>query len=233
MAEVRLQATKRAETGKGPARRARRAGRLPATVYGHGMDPVSIELDRREFVTALHTDAGMNVLLDLELDGDTFLTLTKELQRDPVRGSVLHADFVRIDRTQEVEVEVPVHIVGEAPGVDEGGVLEQPLFQIHVRCRAVDVPESIDADVSALTIGDSLRVSDLSEGRSFTILNDPESVVASVVPPISEADLEPDLGIEPTEVTEEEAAEAAAEGEVPAEGAAPAEAAGDEGGSEG
>jgi large subunit ribosomal protein L25 len=213
MAEVKLTALMRADTGKGAARRARASGRVPAIVYGRGMEPVAISVDRREFVTALLTDAGMNVLLDIEYDGQTTLALTRELQRDPVRGTLLHADFVKIDRTQEVEVEVPVHIVGESPGVKEGGVLENPLFQLHVRCLPANVPQSIDADISALEVGDSLRVSDLAAGRDFVILNDPDSVVASVAAPISEAELEAmeaEAGVT-TEESEEAAAEAAAE----------------------
>jgi large subunit ribosomal protein L25 len=198
MAEVRLKATRRGDAGKGSARRTRAAGRVPGVVYGRGMDPVAISVDRREFVTALLSDSGMNTLLDLDIEGDTTLALTKELQRDPVRGTLLHADFVKIDRTVEVEVEVPVHIVGEAPGAKEGGVLEHPLFTVHVRSLPGDVPETIDADVSSLNMGDSLRVADLAEGRSFTILDDPETVVASVVAPISEealASAEADAGV--------------------------------------
>lgn len=222
MAEVRLQAKVRSDAGKGSARRTRAAGRVPGVVYGRGMDPVAISVDRREFVTALLSDSGMNTLLDLEIDGDTTLALTKELQRDPVRGTLLHADFVKIDRTVEVEVEVPVHIVGEAPGAKEGGVLENPLFTVHVRSLPGDVPESIDADVSTLNLGDSLRVSDLAEGRAFTILDDPETVVASVVAPISEealASAEADAGIGASEDAEIAAAGAeGATGEEAAEG---------------
>ena len=215
MAEIRLLADKRTETGKGSARRTRRGGRVPAIVYGRGMEPLSISVDRRQFVTALSTDAGMNVLLDIEVDGGTTLALTRELQRDPVRGTLLHADFVKVDRTQEVEVEVPIHLVGEAPGAKAGGVLEQPLFQAHVRCRPGDVPDSIEADVSRLEIGDSLRVSDLAEGRAFHILTDPEEVVANVVAPISEeelAALEAGAGIEQEPSEEEMAEEQAAQG---------------------
>jgi large subunit ribosomal protein L25 len=214
MAEVRLKALVRDAIGKGGSRRTRATGRVPAVVYGQGMEPISISVDRREFVTALHTDAGMNVLLDLEIDGDTTLALTRELQRDPVRGTLLHADFVKIDRTQAVEVEVPVHIVGDSPGVKEGGVLENPLFQLHVRSLPGNVPESIDADVSGLAIGDALRVADLAGGRDFEILNDPDSVVASVAAPISEAELE---------AMEAEAGAVAEEGEAATE-AAPTEA---------
>lgn len=216
MAEVRLQAKVRGDAGKGSARRTRAAGRVPGVVYGRGMDPITISVDRREFVTALLSDSGMNTLLDLDIDGSTTLALTKELQRDPVRGTLLHADFIKVDRTVEVEVEVPVHVVGEAPGAREGGVLEHPLFTVHVRSLPGDVPEEIEADVSNLNLGDTLRVADLAEGRAFTILDDPETVVASVVAPISEealASLEADAGISAPEGGDDaEAARLAAEG---------------------
>jgi large subunit ribosomal protein L25 len=219
MAEVKLSALMREGTGKGPSRRARADGRVPAIVYGRGMEPLSISVDRREFVTALQTDAGMNVLLDIEVDGETTLALTRELQRDPVRGTLLHADFVKIDRTQEVEVEVPVHLVGDSPGVKEGGVLENPLFQLHVKSLPGNVPQSIEADISGLNVGDALRVVDLAGGRDFEILNDPDAVVASVAAPITEAELE---------AMEAEAGAVAEEGEAVAEGA-PTEATEEEG----
>jgi large subunit ribosomal protein L25 len=233
MAEVKLNATKRAGTGKGAARQSRLSGKVPGVVYGLGIDPLAIEVDRREFVTALHTDAGMNVLLDLRVDGTEILALTKELQRDPVRGTLLHADFIKVDRMVEIEVEVPVHLVGEAPGAKEGGVLEHPLFTVHVRCRPTDVPEAIEADVSGLNIGDALRVAELAGGKDFTILNDPDSVVASVAAPISEEELE---AMEAAVATEEEEEEPAAveEGEGAEEAGEAAEGAeGAEGASEG
>ncbi|HWC15267.1 MAG TPA: 50S ribosomal protein L25/general stress protein Ctc [Actinomycetota bacterium] len=217
MAEVTLKAIKREDTGKGAARRARAGGRVPAIVYGQGMEPLAIEVDRREFVTALHTDAGMNVLLNIEVDGSKTTALTRELQTDPVRGTLLHADFVSVDLTQEVEVEVPVHLVGEAPGAKGGGVLENPLFTLHVRCLPTDVPEAIDADISGLEIGDALRVSDLSEGRAFHILNDPESVVASVAAPISEEQLEAMVAEVGAEGVEEQPTEAPAGEPAPAD----------------
>lgn len=234
MAEVKLTAFKRDEVGKGAARRARAAGRVPGIVYGKGMEPLSIEVDRREFVTALHTDAGMNVLLDLQIEGKTTLALTKELQRDPVRGTLLHADFIQIDRKQEVEVEVPLHLTGEAEGAKEGGVLQHPLSTLHVRCLVTAVPESIDVDISHLNIGDAVRVSDLGEAGGYTVLNDPETVIASVTTPISEEELEAAIeevaGEEPEIVGE---GEAAPEGEGEAEGEAAAEEGGGEEASEG
>ena len=219
MAEVKLAALKRAATGKGPARQARMAGRVPATLYGHGIDPVSIDVDRRDLITAFHTDAGMNVLLDIEIDGDNTLAIARELQRDPVKGTLLHADFVMVDRTEEIEVEVPLHLVGESTGVKSGGVLEQPLFTLHVRCTVTDVPDGIDADISALDIGDSLRVADLALDANFTILNEPDLPVATVAAPISEEEfeaMEAEAGIE--QEAPEMVGEEVEEGEEPAEG---------------
>jgi large subunit ribosomal protein L25 len=128
-----------------------------------------------------------------------------------VRGTLLHADFVMVDLKQEVEVEVPVHMVGEAQGAKEGGVLEQPLFTVTVRCLPTEVPEQIEADVSGLNIGDSLRVAELAEAKTFHILNDPEDIVASVAQPISEEELE---AMEAGVTAEAPEAEEAAEGEV-------------------
>ena len=227
MAEVTLKASMREDTGKGSARRSRASGRVPAVVYGRGIDPLAIEVDRRDFVTALHTDAGMNVLLSIEVDGTKTTAITRELQRDPVKGTLLHADFVKVDLTQEIEIEVPVHLVGESPGAKEGGVLEHPLFTIHVRCLPTEVPEGIDADVSGLNIGDVLRVSDLAAGVNFEILNDPDSVVASVAAPISEEQLQAmvaEVGAEGEEAEPEAAPEGEAEpGEEPAEAGEAAE----------
>ena len=191
MAEVKLHVTKRDATGKGVARRARAAGKVPGVVYGRGMDPVAIEVDRRQFVQALQTDAGMNVLLGLDLDGETITTLPRQLQRDPVRGTLLHADFLKIDMSVEVEAEVPVHLVGgeESPGVREGGVLEHPLFTVTVSALPADVPESIEADVSALNIGDQLRIEHLPASGKFRFLQDPDTVVAAVAQPVSEEEL--------------------------------------------
>ncbi len=191
MAEVKLEVTKREASGKGVARRARAAGKVPGVVYGRGMDPVAVEVDRREFIQALQTDAGMNVLLGLKLDGETITTLPRQIQRDPVKGTLLHADFVKVDLTVEVEAEVPVHLIGgeDAPGVREGGVLEHPLFMVTVRCLPADVPESIDADVSHLNIGDQIRVEDLTSTGKFEFVQEPDIVVAAVAQPVSEEEL--------------------------------------------
>ncbi len=210
MAEVRIKAYKRETTGKGAARRARAGGKVPAVIYGRDMESFPIAVDRRELALAFQTDAGMNVLLNVELDGRSFLALTKELQRDPVRGSLLHADFFKVDAAEAVEVEVPVHLVGESAGVKEGGVLEQPLHTVQVRCLPLDVPEAVEADISGLRVGDSLRVGDIKSDGKFEILSDADTIVAVVAAPISAEELEAMEAAVSGEVTEAAAAEAEA-----------------------
>lgn len=208
MAEVKLEVVKREGTGKGVARRARAAGKVPGVVYGRGMDPVAIEVDRRQFVQALQTDAGMNVLLELKIDGSTITTLARQIQRDPVRGTLLHADFVKVDMNVEVEAEIPLHVVGgeDAPGVREGGVLEHPFFTVTVKALPANLPESVEVDASALAIGDSLRISDIPAMDGVEFVQDPETVVVSVAQPVSEeqlAAMEADAGAAGEEPTVE------------------------------
>jgi large subunit ribosomal protein L25 len=213
MAEYKLAAEPRSETGKGPARRARAAGRVPAVLYGHGMDPVHLYVDARELGFAMRTDAGGNVLLELQVGKDRHLALPREIQRHPLRGSFTHVDFLAVRRGEKVTVNVPVHLVGEAVGVREnGGIADQDLYQLNLEAEVTRVPESIEVDITALDVGDVLRVSDVSVPRGVTILDDPEASVVSVVAPAAA-------------VAEEAAEEAlAAEGEAAEGEAAGAEA---------
>jgi large subunit ribosomal protein L25 len=221
MSEYKLAAEPRDGKGKGPARRARAEGRVPAVLYGHGMDPQHLSVDARDFNFAMRTDAGSNVLLSLEVKGKKHLALAKEVQRHAIRGDYLHIDFLAVRRGEKVTVQVPVHLTGEAPGVREGGVADQDIYTLNVEAEVTAVPESIEADISALNIGDVLRVSDLTAPSGVTILDDPEASVLSVVAPTVEAEPE-------TEAAEgEEGAEG--EGGETAEGEAGAESSGDSG----
>ena len=230
--EVKLTAEPRESVGKGAARKARSAGKVPAVLYGPDLEPKRLAVDARELWHALHTDAGTNVLINLQLDGDTFLTMPREIQRDIVRGTLLHVDFLRIRRDVAIQVDVPIHLVGESVGVKEGGVVEHHLWELKVEVLPTDVPESLEADITDLGIGDSLHVSDLKIPEFLTVITPPEETLVSVVPP-------PVLVVEPTEAELEAAAEAAeaaaAEGEEGAEPAAEGEGGGEppaEGGGE-
>jgi len=210
MSEYKLAAEPRSDTGKGANRRARAAGRVPAVLYGHGMAPEHLSVGAREFGHALRTDAGANVLIELSVGADKHLALAKEVQRHPVRGTFTHVDFLLVRRGDKVHVQVPVHLVGEAPGVREGGIADQDLYLANVEAEVTNVPEQIEADVSGLGIGDVLRVADLKAPEGATILDDPEAPVVSVVAPAAFEEPEP---------AEEEAVEAA-EGAEGAEAAA-------------
>ncbi len=200
--EQKLKADRREDSGKGAARKARAAGRVPGVVYGHGADPLHISVDARDLFHTLHTEAGVNVLVDLRVDGDHFLAMPREVQRDHLRGRLLHVDFLRIARDEKITVEVPIQLVGESHGVKEGGVIEHHLWTLQVECFPQDVPTSIDADVSALGLNESLKVEDLQLPDKLQLQTPLEEVVVSVVPPQV-------LKLE----EEEEALEEAAEGE--------------------
>jgi large subunit ribosomal protein L25 len=215
MSEYKLAAENRSDAGKGAARRLRASGRVPAVLYGHGTKPQHLSVDARQFGQALRTDAGVNVLISLEVGRDQHLALAKEIQRHPVRGDLLHVDFIQVRRGEKVHVQVPVHLVGEAPGAREGGILDQDLYQVNVEAEVTAVPEAVEADVSGLGIGEVLRVADLKAPAGAVILDDPEASVVSVVAPTVEAEPEAEEAeeAEAAEGAEGAAPEAAGEGE--------------------
>lgn len=208
--EVKLKAESRTDTGKGPARRARMSGRVPGVLYGPEMEPLRLSVDARELWHALHTDAGTNVLIDLQLDGEQYLSMPREVQRDILRGTLLHVDLIRIRHDVAIQVDVPVHPVGESAGVKEGGVLEHHLWELHVECLPTNVPESLEVDISELQVGDSLKVEAVEVPEGVTILTPAEETILSVVPP-------PVMELPEEEAAAEEGEEAV-EGEAPAEG---------------
>jgi large subunit ribosomal protein L25 len=231
--EFKLEAEKRDGTGKGVARKLRAQGQVPAVLYGHGMAPVSVSVDAKDLGHALHTDAGANVLVDLHVGSDKHLVLAREIQRNHLRGELLHVDFLVIRRDEKITVQIPINVEGESPGVKQGGVVEHHLWEISAESLPGDVPQSIEVDISKLEIGDSFRVGDLATLPGVTILTPEEETILSVVTPqvleVEEAAAE---GEEAVAEGEEGAAAEAAEG---GEGAAPSEAPaeGEGGGGEG
>jgi large subunit ribosomal protein L25 len=217
--ERKLKAEPRDGTGKGVARKIRASGRVPAVVYGQGAEALPVTVDAKELFHLLHTDAGMNVLVDLRVDSDQMLAMPREVQRDHIRGTFIHVDFLRIARDEKITVDVPVHLVGESHGVKEGGVVEHHLWTLQVECLPQDVPSAIEADISALGVGDSLKVVELKAPAKTTILTPPEETVVSVVPPQVLRALE-ELEAEEAAAAEAAEAEAIAEGiiEAPVEG---------------
>lgn len=216
---VPLTVEKREETGKGPARRMRAAGLLPGVVYGLGREAVPVSIPRRAFERIYVGSEGANVLIDLTVPGvereASIAAIIKEVQRDPVNRSLLAVDFQWVSLREEIEVEVPIEVVGRAPGVvDEGGVVQQQLHTVAVTCLPTEIPEHIEANIEGMQIGDSLHVADLPEIPGVTYVPDPDEVVLTIAPPISEADLETRVEEEIEELVELEVGE---EGEAEAE----------------
>jgi large subunit ribosomal protein L25 len=210
MDEIVLTAATGRTTGTRPSRRLRREGSIPAVVYGLDQDPVSVTVEWTDLRRAITTDAGLNAVIQIDIDGDRHMSLVRDVQRHPVRRDVLHVDFIRIDPDQEVVVDVPIVLVGEADEVtNNDGMVDQNLFALTVSAAPDNIPTEIELDVSALTIGDSLRVADLVLPAGVTTEVDPEDAVAVAM--ITRSTLE-QLAAEEAAAEEAAAAEAAAEG---------------------
>ncbi len=184
--QVTLKAEQREGRGKGSARKLRAEGKLPAVVYGADAEPIALTLNTHDTEHLFYSISVDNTIVNLEVEGKKVPvpTLVRDIQTHPVRPELLHVDFYRIQTGVEVELEVPIHLEGTPTGVrDDGGVLEQPIHHLPIRCVPADIPEEIVIDVSALEIGDSLHVEDLSLPEGVEALLEPRRTVCSVQVP--------------------------------------------------
>lgn len=206
MAEITLKAEAGRERGTGPSKRIRAEGRIPGVVYGLDADPVAVVVEWKPLRAALTTEAGLNALIQLEVDGQRALTIVKELQRHPVKGNVIHLDFLRVSADAEITVDVPIVLTGEAEKVErQDGTVDHLLFTLSVNAKPADIPNEISIDISDLDLGDAIRVSDLTLPPGVTTdVDDEETVVTAQ---ISSTTLEADA------IAEADAAEAAEQSE--------------------
>jgi large subunit ribosomal protein L25 len=179
-----LKSARRSDGGKGVARKLRVTGRIPAVYYGRGEAPIPLVVSLKELEEVIHKAEGSNVIVDLKVEGDAERkALIREIQRDPVLGSILHLDLQHISLTERIIVEVPIVLIGTPIGVkDGGGILEHLLREVEVECLPTDIPSKLEVEVSALNIGDTLHVSDIKANR-VTIKTDAGRAIAAVVPP--------------------------------------------------
>ena len=194
--QARLTARIREERGKGAARQLRAAGRVPAVLYGHGEETRALSLDAHELSRLFSKISIENTLLTLTLEGDGASTgelkaLVREVQVSPSRGDVLHVDFYQVHAGERVHVEVPIRLVGTPEGVKTGGILQQPLTDLAIRCLADQIPDFVELDVSALDIGDARHVSDLQLPAGVIAEADADRVVCTVLAPTVAALEEP------------------------------------------
>jgi len=187
MATVSLNASPRTETGKGVARKLRAAGKVPGVIYVHGREPVSLTIDAREFSRLAERVRITSTVIELALDGKMARTLIRELQRDPIRKQVIHVDFQELVAGEKIVVSVPLRFVGTADGVkNSGGIFEEVLHHLHIRVDPANIPDHIDVDITSLTIGHGLHVSDLKLPAGVEVTEDAEQTVAIVSAPKAE-----------------------------------------------
>src|SRR5918999_1582927 len=180
--EFRVIAKPRVGRGKNDARRTRRDGLVPITVYGGGAETVAAVAPLSDLAAILRSESGRNTIFTIEVDGlGESEVMFHDRQIDPVKGRLIHADLTRLVKGQKIEVTVPLHLIGEPIGVKEKqGVLEQIVREIDVRCEPREIPDSLEVDVSHLDVHDTLHVSDIDVGEGVEILNDAELVIATV-----------------------------------------------------
>ncbi|MBQ0140089.1 MAG: 50S ribosomal protein L25/general stress protein Ctc [Kurthia sp.] len=170
----------------------REGGFVPAVVYGYKIETTPIAVDERDFEKTLRED-GRNAVMSLEVDGKPVNAVLAEVQKDPVKGNLIHLDFLAVNMNKKIELDVPILIVGDSVGVREGGSLQMPNREVKLNVEPSKIPELIEVDITTLGIGDSISVADIREQVEFEIIQEDDFVIASVLPPVSEADLEPSL----------------------------------------
>jgi len=181
--ETVVEAQPRASRGKNEARRTRRQGLIPAIVYGAFKDPQSVSINPKDIVKIIRSRTGHNSIFDLNIGGiERTPVIVADEQYDPIKGSLLHIDLKRIDLTRKLRVSVPVHVAGEAKGVkQQGGVLDVVTRAVEIECVPDDIPDQFSVDVTELTIGTNIRVSDLPVKEGVRVLTSPDAVIAHVV----------------------------------------------------
>jgi large subunit ribosomal protein L25 len=184
MPETTLTAHTGRDIGSSSTRRLRTEGKIPGVVYGHGTDPIPVAVVGREFQVAMSGEAGLNTLLSLKVDGTDHLTLARDIQHHPVRNTVTHIDFLIVRRDELISAEVPINLVGEALEVAHGdGIVDQQLFTLHIKAKPADIPPSVDIDITSLTIGGALHVSDIAIPAGVELETELDATVVGGNPP--------------------------------------------------
>lgn len=197
---ITLKASKRESLARATTNKLRNEGLIPAVVYGQEEAPVTVSVDNLELLKTVR-DEGRNAIIGLEIEnGETVDVMLHEYQTHPVKGDVIHADFYIVDMKSEMDVEVPLNLVGEAVGTKEGGILQQPMYELQVRAKPRDIPEEITVNVEHLEIGDSINVEDLPKAAEYEFLDEPDATIANILPPEEEeeeTDEDADASAEP------------------------------------
>ena len=217
--QIKLSATSRTEKGKGVAKRLRMEGKLPAVVYGHKTDPIALTIDSKQLLKLIVEGKSEHKLFALSIEGNGApiekTVMIKELQIDPLKRNFLHVDFFEVAMDEEITLSLVIKLVGEAPGVEMGGMLQQVRREIEIKCLPSQIPDTVEIDVSALNIGDSVHLNDIQLPEGVKVLDDADLTIATVLAPTVEKEVTAEEA--EGEVAEEAAAEAGAEAKKPDE----------------
>jgi large subunit ribosomal protein L25 len=193
MATANLSASARRDVGKGVARTLRRTGQIPGVIYGHHRDPQPLAISERDFDRLQQTVAIESTVIELSVDGRTSRTLIREIQRHPFKRQVLHVDFQELVAGEKVTVRIPIHLIGTAAGLKDGGIMDQVMRELEIEVDPANIPPHVDVDVSAMVIGDSIHLNEIKLPEGVTVLDDAESTVAVLGAPRAET---PAAGVE-------------------------------------
>ncbi|HZK25238.1 MAG TPA: 50S ribosomal protein L25/general stress protein Ctc [Oscillospiraceae bacterium] len=182
MERMQVVAQPRAAATKGQLNALRKAGSVPGVVYGRKSEPISVAVDSKDIMAILQSPSGANTLVDLSVDGNKATVMIKDLERDfLVADRYTHVDFLRISLLDKLEVQVPIALIGDAPGVKDGGILQHSLREVTLKCLPTNIPDSLELDISGLALGDSLTVADLAVPADSDLLSEADEVIVSIV----------------------------------------------------
>ncbi|MDN5389717.1 MULTISPECIES: 50S ribosomal protein L25/general stress protein Ctc [Bacillus] len=202
-----LKAEERTDSRRSSLRKIRQSGYVPGVIYGRNLENKSVALDSIELLKILRAE-GKNTIINLDINGDQHSVMVTELQTDPLKDSIVHADFKVVDMEAEMEATVPVNLTGEAEGIKQGGVLQQPLYELSVTAKPKNIPQTIEVDISSLEVNDVLTVGDIPSKGDYSYNHEPDEVVASILPPQKQEEAEAESAAqdveEPEKGTEEE-----------------------------
>jgi large subunit ribosomal protein L25 len=207
MESINLSAQRRERASKGSLRTLRSQGETPAVLYGREVGNIIIQVPTKELENIIAKHSISSSLINLNMSNgeeeESYMVMCREIQRDPLRGDLLHADFLQVVLTEEIETEVRIVLVGEAPGVQEGGILQHMLRSVTVSCLPTNMPDRLEADISGLNMGDQVTVGDLEAPEGVQIVSEPNSVIALVVAPMAEEEEEEEEELEEAIIGEE------------------------------
>ena len=188
---VKLRAERRDDLTKSYTNQLRNKGLIPSVVYGNDKEAITVAVENIELLKTLR-DEGRNAVITLDIEqGESVEVMLHEYQVDPLRDEVIHADFYVVDMSQEMDVTVSIQLEGEPAGVKEGGILQQPLYELQIRATPANIPDQITINVADLAIGDAISVADLDKADGYEVTEDPDTTIVTVTAPQAEEELEP------------------------------------------